>query len=221
MRSALALVSYVVVGVYLAIQVRKPGRWVGRPFVWLMNVTHASVTDWGLTHVEIAPRFTILDVGCGGGKTIEKLAALANEGLVFGVDYADGSVAESRRRNAELIEQRRADIRQASVSSLPFPDDTFDLVTAIETHYYWPNIARDLEEIRRVLKPGGRVLIVAESYSGGRFQHVQQAVLKPLGSTLMTLDQHREWLTAAGFSDVQIDENRKKSWMSASGRKSA
>ncbi len=63
-----------------------------------MNVSHSRVADWGLQHVRIEKDFTILDVGCGGGRTIQKLAALATEGIVYGVDYAKGSVAASRQR---------------------------------------------------------------------------------------------------------------------------
>lgn len=132
---------------YALIQVRKPSKFFGRFFVWLMNVTHSGLTDWGLKHVGIEKQFTILDVGCGGGRTIQKLAALAPDGMIYGVDYADGSVAASRAKNAELIEARRVEIRQASVSALPFPNDKFDLVTAVETQYYWPDLASDMREI--------------------------------------------------------------------------
>lgn len=137
---------------YLVNQVRKPTTWIGRFFLWLMNMSHSSLTDWGLKHVTIEKHFTILDVGCGGGRTIEKLAALANEGMIYGVDYAKGSVAASRSKNARLIEAGRVEIRQASVSRLPFPDDKFDLITAVETQYYWPNLVADMQEVLRVLQ---------------------------------------------------------------------
>jgi 2-polyprenyl-3-methyl-5-hydroxy-6-metoxy-1,4-benzoquinol methylase len=120
---------------YVLNQVRKPTRWVGRLFLWIMNSSHSGVTDWGLKHVRIEKDFKILDVGCGGGRTIEKLAAVAPEGVVHGMDYANGSVAASRAKNTKLIKEGRVAIQQASVSQLPFAENTFNLVTAVETQY--------------------------------------------------------------------------------------
>src|SRR5438270_9412216 len=110
-------------------QVRKPGRWFGGFFARAMNLTHSRLTDWGLEHVHVGSDFVVLDVGCGGGRTIEKLAAVAHE--VHGIDFARGSVATARAHNAELIEQGRVSIQHASVSALPFPENHFDLVTAV------------------------------------------------------------------------------------------
>ena len=101
----------------------------------MMNVSHSPLTTWGLEQVVIGPDFVILDVGCGGGATVDRLAAITSDGRVCGIDYADGSVAVSRRKNAALIAAGRVDIRKASVSRLPFDPGTFYLVTAIETHY--------------------------------------------------------------------------------------
>jgi len=61
------------------------------------------------------------------------------------------------------------DIRQGSVSAMPFTDEIFDAVTAVETHYYWPNLVSDLKEVRRVLRPGDRLAIIAEAYRRGGF----------------------------------------------------
>jgi len=84
-----------VVTFYIVNQVRKPNAGVGRFFLWIMNLSHSSLTDWGLAHVDIETDFTILDVGFGDGGTIEKLATLTPTGKVYGVDYANGSVATS------------------------------------------------------------------------------------------------------------------------------
>jgi ubiquinone/menaquinone biosynthesis C-methylase UbiE len=76
---------------YVVNQVRKPTNWVGRFFLWIMNFSHSNLTDRGLEHVEIDKDFAILDVGCGGGRTIQKLAAVARQGRIYGVDYAKGA----------------------------------------------------------------------------------------------------------------------------------
>jgi SAM-dependent methyltransferase len=102
-----------------------------------MNASHAAVTEWGLGHIPIEKDFTFLDVGCGGGRTIDWLASRARS--VYGVDYSEASVAMAREINARAIAEGRVDIRQGSVSHLPFPNATFDVAIAVETHYYWPN----------------------------------------------------------------------------------
>ena len=214
------IVLTVLLAWYMIRQVRKPSRWIGQGIAWVMNRSHAALTDWGLGHVTIGERFTVLDVGCGGGRTIETLSEMAPSGKIFGVDYASGSVAASRRRNAALIAAGRVDIRRASVSQLPFENDTFDLVTAVETQYYWPDPANDMRGILRVLKPGGTFLVIAESYAGGRFDRLQRPVMALIGSSHFNLDQQRQLFSSAGFIDVQVFEEPKHGWMCAVGRKS-
>jgi len=177
------------------------------------------MTDWGLKQISIEKRFTILDVGCGGGRTIQKLAAIATEGMLYGVDYAKGSVAASRGKNAQLIKAGRVVIQQASVSQLPFPDNKFDLVTGVETQYYWPDLVKDMREILRALKPGGMLIIIAETYKGGRYDMLKGPVMKLLRSTLLSVDEHRELFSMAGYTDVQIFEERNKGWICGTGRK--
>src|SRR5438132_413032 len=85
-------------------QCRKPSGMFGRFILWDMNRHHSKLTDWGLNHVSINETDTILDVGCGGGRTISKLAAIATEGKIHGVDYSEDSVAAAQRANARLID---------------------------------------------------------------------------------------------------------------------
>lgn len=202
-------------------EARKPTRWLGRLMVSGMNASHSGLTDWGLGHVTIGKAFTVLDVGCGGGLTIRKMAAIASQGRVFGVDYARGSVDGSRALNAQAIREGRVEVREASVSSLPFADATFDLVTAVETHYYWPDLPGDLREILRVVKPGGTALVIAESYKGGKDYMAMKIAMLPLRAKHLSADEHRAWFETAGFSEVQVFEERSRGWICVTGRKPA
>jgi len=132
-------------------QARKPTGWLGRLFLRDFNRHHSKLTDWGLKHVPIEQGDTILDVGCGGGLTVHKLATIATNGKVYGVDFSEESVAYSQRTNQHWIEMGRVEIRQASVSQLPFPDTMFNLVTAVETTIFWPDLVTDMREVLRVL----------------------------------------------------------------------
>ena len=186
-----------------------------------MNRSHSSLTDWGLSHIRAEPHYAILDVGCGGGRTIQKLARISIDGIVVGIDYAAGSVATSHRLNHELIKSGRVRIFRAEVSHLPFAEDQFDRVISVESQYYWPDLIKDTEEVLRVLKPGGRFFVIAESYKGARYDRLQRPAMWLLRSNILSLDDQRRIFSQAGFIDVQLFEEQEKGWMCASGQKPA
>jgi ubiquinone/menaquinone biosynthesis C-methylase UbiE len=219
MLKIIKIVLALVAAGYVAGQVRKPDRFIGRLFAMLMNRSHSKLTDWGLSHIRIANGFHILDVGCGGGRTIEKLAAMAPSGKISGIDYASGSVATSRARNKGLIRGGRVEIQQVAVSQLPFAADAFDLVTAIETQYYWPDLVNDMREILRVLKPAGTLAVIAETYKGGSHDVVVGTLMKLFGSSSLGVKEHRELFTQAGYTAVEVFEERKRGWICVIGKK--
>ena len=204
-------------------QCRKPSGLFGRFILWDMNRHHSKLTDWGLSHVEIEKTDTILDVGCGGGRTINKLAGMASNGKVHGIDYSEESVTAAHRLNVRWIDIGRVSIREGSVSQLPFENNTLDVVTAIETHLFWPDLPNNFREIFRVLRAGGRLLIVAEIYNGGKhIESVRKKIFdKHLAANmnLLTPEEHRDLFSNAGFCDVQIFEELDKGWICATGRK--
>jgi ubiquinone/menaquinone biosynthesis C-methylase UbiE len=186
-----------------------------------MNARHSKVTDWGLAHISAETQYTILDVGCGGGRTVSKLAASATEGKVYGVDYSEESVAVSARTNARWIAMGRVELRHGSVSELPFADGMFDLVTAVETHFWWPDLPAGMREIFRVLKGGGKLIIIAEIYKGANttIAKLLEKYASRAGMTLLSVDEHRELFAQAGFADVQVIAERNKGWICGVGRK--
>jgi ubiquinone/menaquinone biosynthesis C-methylase UbiE len=202
-------------------QCQKPSGWLGRFIVWNMNSRHSNVTDWGLSHISIQQADKVLDVGCGGGKTVSKLAAISSQGKVYGLDYSDVCVAMSRRLNKTSIEKGRVEIREGSVSKLPFEADVFDLVTAVETHFWWPDLRLGMREICRVLKPGATLVIVAEIYKGAatKTARLVEKYAPRTGMKVLSPDEHRELLASAGYSDIQIVTEESKGWICGIGKK--
>jgi ubiquinone/menaquinone biosynthesis C-methylase UbiE len=202
-------------------QCQKPTGWLGRFILWQMNAHHSKLTDWGLAHISIEKHYTILDVGCGGGRTVGKLAAAATQGKVYGIDFSEESVAASKRANARCIDLGRVEIRHGSVSQLPFQDGMFDLATAVETHFWWPNLPGDMREIFRVLKPGGKLIVIAEAYKGvtAKVSILAEKFAAKTGMKLLSVDEHRELFANAGYSNVQVIEERAKGWICAVGTK--
>ena len=191
----------------------KPRGRFGRFLVRGMNFGHSGLTRWGLTKVEISENATVLDIGCGGGRTLERLASLARLGKAVGIDYSKDSVAVARKRNQRLIASGRVEVVHGSVSSMPFPDATFDLVSAIETYYFWPDIAGDLAEVRRVLKPSGQLVIIAGMYRGSRFDKRNERLVRAGGMRCFSVQEFEETLQDAGFPAVAVTVEPRKGWM--------
>lgn len=202
-------------------QCQKPTGWLGRLTLWNMNSRHSKVTDWGLSHISIEPHDIVLDVGCGGGRTVSKLAAMATQGKVYGVDHSRESVVVATRTNRRWVDLARVEIREASVSTLPFSADFFDLVIAVETHFWWPDLPGDMRELLRVLKPGGRLVIIAEVYKGARTTTAKlvEKYLPQTGMAFLSRDEHRALFANAGYSDIEVIEEPEKGWIFGLGKK--
>ncbi|HVW10770.1 MAG TPA: class I SAM-dependent methyltransferase [Bryobacteraceae bacterium] len=188
-----------------------------------MNSRHSGLTDWGLSHASIVQQDVILDAGCGGGRTLGKLAAIATQGKVYGIDHSKESVAVATRTNRKWIDIARVEVREAAVSRLPFPDGTFDVVTAVETHFWWPALPADLREVLRVLKMGGRLIVIAEVYKGSKAFTAKavERYSEKTGMALLSADEHREYFAEAGYADIQVITEPRKGWICCAGRKGA
>jgi len=196
-------------------QFRKPTGWLGKIAGLGMNREHEKVWRWGLEHIAIQPDAVILDVGCGGGGAVKILAQATLRGKVCGVDYSEDVLFTAHRVNRALVKQGRVKIRHGSVSDLPFPDDTFDLATAFETTMFWPSLVDDLREVRRVLKPGGILLIANEAYADARFEERNAKWSRLANFQLQTPEETHQCLVEAGYAQVEIDTMPGKNWIAA------
>ncbi len=171
---------------------------MGRMMLSMMNCGHAPLTNWGLGHIPFKDGWTILDVGCGGGQTLQRLLGRSKGAIVYGLDISDESVAKARKVNAELL-GTQVFVQKGSAAELPYADRTFDLVTAVETVYFWSELPHCFDEVKRVLKPGGLFAIIIEVSSA---DSVWTRVVD--GLTPYSPEQLKEFLEQAGFCDVEI-----------------
>ena len=135
---------------------------MGQIMLSMMNFSHAPLTNWGLNFINFQDGWTILDIGCGGGATIKRLLKHSNGSKVYGIDISQESVAKSKKNCIDLLD-KQVFICQGSAEMLPYENEKFNLVTAVETIYFWPNIQNCFKEVYRVLKPGGQFAIMVEA----------------------------------------------------------
>ena len=142
-------------------QFSRPSSLMGRLLLRSMNIGHGRLHQWGLKAAGIQLTDRVLDVGCGGGKAISRILEETRR-EVAGVDHSPEAVKTARSVNRAAVSSGRLRIVESSVESLPFRDGFFDVVTAFETTYFWPELQAGLTEIHRVLNRGGRLVIANE-----------------------------------------------------------
>lgn len=120
-----------------------------------------------------------------------------------GIDLSPDCVNYSFMRNRDAIAEGRCSAYEGSAELLPFGANHFDVITAFETIYFWPNLPNTLKEIKRVLKPGGTFLIVNEADGYGFLDDLYPKIIK--GMTLYKTEELSAILTKAGFTNIEID----------------
>ena len=184
---------------------RKPVGLGGKIMVAMMNIGHSAMAAWGLRFLQPAPDAMVLDCGCGGGANIKTLLKQCPKGKVQGIDYSAVSVEKARKVNASAI-----------AAELPFEAEQFDVVTAFETVYFWPELAQNFREVYRVLKPGGTFFICNEA-NGETAKDDKWAQIID-GMTIYTDTALKEYLEQAGFCQLQSHKN-KKGWLCVTAQK--
>ena len=175
---------------------------MGRAMLKFMNLCHAPLTNWGLCLVGIQDGWTMLDIGCGGGATLQRLLKRSKDAKVYGIDISEESVAKAKKVNAKVLD-KQVFVSQGSAEKLPYLDNKFDLVTAVETVYFWPNLPDCLQEVRRVLKSGGKFAILVEVVdSDSKWTNVVE------GMTAYSPEDLKRLLDEAGLTQTEI--HRKK-----------
>ncbi|MGT2906549.1 class I SAM-dependent methyltransferase [Streptococcus dentiloxodontae] len=146
---------------YLIRQSKRPSGLIGGIMTRIWSIYFRGLSTWTLKQIDNPNNLTILDVGFGGGANLKQLAKQPQVKL-FGIDVSAQAFKQTRKRLQKEISAGIVYLQLGDVSALPFPDQTFDLIIATQTHIYWDNLELGLAECRRVLKKGGRLLITSE-----------------------------------------------------------
>lgn len=190
---------------------RKPKGLGGCLILARMNrFEHASLAKWGLGYLLLQKDDVCLDVGCGGGANIARLLRLCPEGKVYGLDYSAVSVKKSGRVNKKAVKEGRCEIVRADVNTLPFAEESMDVVTAFETIYFWKPIESAFAQIYRVLKRGGKFFICNES---GKNSSQPSERAKLLDMTVYNKDELERLLRSVGFTVVHTYSRDDKGWL--------
>lgn len=194
----------------------KPKGLGGKLIVNFMNSGHSKMSEWGRGYLELKNTDNILDIGCGGGANIAVMLKECTEGKVTGLDYSEVSVEKSRKVNSVAIKEGRCEVVQGNVLELPFETETFDVVTAFETVYFWPGLDAAFAQVKRVLKKGGTFLICNESTGENPMDEKWTQMIE--GMVIYSEEQLTGYLKNAGFGDIAVHKNE-KNWLCVIARK--
>ena len=181
-------------------QCRKPHGEEGIQTIKNMNENHKDISKFAFECVNVSENDMILDIGCGGGVNIEKFLKLTKNN-VDGLDYSEISVAESIKRNKKAVDEKRCEVIQADVSNMPIEDETYDLVCAFETIYFWPDIKNTFKEVSRIIKENGQFMIAQGT--DGNHPDDEKWLSTVEGMHVYTANQLENYLTNAGFNSVK------------------
>ena len=143
-------------------QFAHPEGWVGRFVGMILAVKNRERNAWTISMLDIQPNDQVLEIGFGPGQAIQEVAKLTPNSFVAGIDLSDTMVAQASKRNAAAIRSGHVLLQQGAESPLPFEDNKFNKVFAVNSMQFWSNPIAGLEEVRRELKPGGRVAITIQ-----------------------------------------------------------
>ena len=144
---------------FIARQGRRPSGILGRVIARIMACETSAENDRALELLALRADDRLIELGCGHGATLAKAAHVITKGDLAGVDFSSVMIAEARRRNRRHVEAGRMSLHLGSSEDLPFTDEGFTAALSVHTIYFWQDPVAHLKEARRILVPGGRLLL--------------------------------------------------------------
>lgn len=190
----------------LAAQLRKPTGNEGLKTGAWMNEGNESLIRQVYERMGRFPSEKVLEIGFGNGRYNEILLSKNGNSFMAGIDYSADMVKIASKINSEFIENGTMILQEASAENMPFEDNYFDQACSSNTIYFWREPAEVLEEIKRVLKPGGLLALGYRPKSS-----VEQLPFVKHGFTLYSVSDVEMLLQENGFEviDTVVSEDGK------------
>jgi ubiquinone/menaquinone biosynthesis C-methylase UbiE len=186
------------VGIYR--QFARPTGWLGWCTGQLMAFKNQLRSEWVLDLLKIQSSDRILEVGFGSGVDLQRASVLAAQGFVAGIDHSDVMFQQASRRNRRAIQTGRVELHCTSADKIPYGDASFDTLYSINVAQFWQEPLIVLTELKRVLKPGGKIAIAIQP----RIPKATEGTVQETGRFLMNL------LTTAEFEQVHLEQRSLK-----------
>jgi SAM-dependent methyltransferase len=185
-------------------QYRRPSGLLGTYIGARMARDHRPENLWTVSILQAAPADQILELGFGSGVAVQELSRRVTQGCVAGIDFSRAMLSAARRRNTAALRSGRVDLRYGDVADLPFEDGRFDKAYSIHSIYFWRQPLKALQNIMRVLKPGGMLVLTILPKERWNLDNPAAPVGTP-DCTAYSGDELRGLLSDAGFSDIRIE----------------
>jgi SAM-dependent methyltransferase len=178
-------------------QFHQPHGWGGRAAGWVMakRGSNRERNLWAVALLAVEPDDRVLEIGFGPGIAIEAIARRATNGHVIGVDHSEVMVRQAQRRSAAAVRAGRVELRLGTAERLPTFDAPFDKILAVNSLMFWDDPVARLQELRGILRPGGRIAIAYQPRGPGSTDETAAQAGRELATQF----------GAAGFTDVRVE----------------
>jgi ubiquinone/menaquinone biosynthesis C-methylase UbiE len=164
-----------------------------------MEDHHSDITEQTLVMMDLKATDRVLDLGCGTGWASRRMAKVVTSGEVVGLDVADEMLHRAKRASGEI---RNVRYLWGSAESIPTADSYFTRVLSVESFYYYANQGKALDELRRVMAPGGKLFILINLYKDNHYSLRWISELK-VPVQVRSEAEYVELLQQHGFNSVE------------------